>query len=66
MSDSTAAIAAGHGREGGEAAGGHKEVHHRVVEHGCSKRIGHFVLVVMMVAGCSYAATSAAMASTAA
>jgi len=63
VGDTAAAIAAGHRGERGEAAGGHEEVHHGVVEHGSPERAGQFVLVVMMVAR---RPAAAAMASTAA
>lgn len=69
VGDITAAIATWHRWERGEAAGGHKEVHHRVVEHGWmgGKRAGQFVLMmVMVVAGSSRAAAIASTAARAA
>lgn len=59
------------GREGGKTAGGHKEIHHRIVEHGRSKRARQFVLMMMVMmarraAATQIVATMSTMTSTAA
>lgn len=59
------------GREGGKTAGGHKKIHHRIVEHGRSKRARQFVLMMMVMmarraAATQIAATMSTMTSTAA
>lgn len=59
------------GSEGGETAGGHEEIHHRIVEHGRPEWTRQFVLMMMVMvarraAASQIAAAVSAMTSTAA